>query len=119
MCAKMQDENKKLIREASQHKSEEIRKWESTKILAASLQVLRLGEEADKLSRVRDYHAAEQCYLKALKNLPQHAQSLCNYAYLLHYGKREFDTAEEIFQKALQTEPHRVATLFNYAGHLQ
>jgi hypothetical protein len=79
----MQDEKEKLIREASQHKTKENLKWESTQILATSLQVLKLGEEADKLSSVRDYHAAEQCYLQAIKILPQHAQSLCNYAHLL------------------------------------
>jgi hypothetical protein len=58
------------------------------------LEVLELGEEADKLSSMRDYHAAEQCYLHALKILPQHAQSLCNYAHLLHTGKKELDKAE-------------------------
>jgi hypothetical protein len=47
------------------------------------MEVLKLGEEADKLSSMRDYHAAEQCYLHALMILPQHAQSLCNYAHLL------------------------------------
>jgi hypothetical protein len=77
----MQDENEKLIREASQHKKEQIR------------QVLELGKEADKLSSIRDYHAAEQCYLHALNILPQHAQSLCNYAYLLQTGKQELDKA--------------------------
>jgi hypothetical protein len=49
----MQDENEKLIREASQHNKDQIR------------QVLELGEKADKLSSMRDYHAAE-CYLHAL-----------------------------------------------------
>jgi tetratricopeptide (TPR) repeat protein len=115
----MQDENEKLIREASQHKKQQMR------------QVLELGEEADKISSMRDYPAAEQCYLHALNILPQHAQSLCNYAYLLHYayllqtGKKEsdrteelLDKAEELYKKALQAEPHCAATLFNYALHL-
>jgi tetratricopeptide (TPR) repeat protein len=112
MCAQMQDDNEKLLREASQHKREEIR------------QVLKLGEEADKLSSVGDHHAAEQCYLQALNILPQHAQSLCNYAYLLQTGKKELDRTEEfldkveeLYKKALQAEPHRAATQFNYAGY--
>ena len=105
MCAQMQDENEKLIREASQYKTEQIR------------QVLELGEEADKLSSMKDYHAAELCYLHALNILPEHAQSLCNYAHLLHTGKKELDKAEELFKKALQAEPHRAPTLFNYAAY--
>jgi Tfp pilus assembly protein PilF len=106
MCAQMQDENEKLIREASQYKKEQIR------------QVLELGEEADKLSSMRDYHAAELCYLHALKILPEHAQSLCNYAHLLHTDKKELDKAEVMYTKALQAEPHRAATLFNYDAYL-
>ena len=100
----MQDENEKLIREASQYKKEQIR------------QVLELGEEADKLSSMRDYYAAELCYLHALKILPQHAQSLCNYAFMLHTGKKDFDKTEDLFNKACQIEPQRALTHFNYAS---
>jgi hypothetical protein len=37
-----------------------------------TIEVLKLYKEADKLSSMRDYHAAEQCYLHALKILPEH-----------------------------------------------
>ena len=47
-----------------------------------TIEVLKLCKEADNLSSMRDYHAAEQCYLHALKILPEHAQSLCNYSIL-------------------------------------
>ncbi len=83
-----------------------------------TIEVLKLCKEADNLSSMRDYHAAEQCYLHALKILPEHAQSLCNYAHLLHTGKKELDKAEELFKKSLQSEPHRAPTLFNYAAYL-
>jgi tetratricopeptide (TPR) repeat protein len=43
---------------------------------------------------------------------------LCNYAHLLHTGKKELDKAEVMYTKALQAEPHRAATLFNYAAYL-
>jgi Tfp pilus assembly protein PilF len=81
--------------------------------------VLELGEEADKLLSMRDYHAAELCYLHALKILPEHAQSLCNYAYLLQTGKKELAKAEELYNKALQADPERTATLCNYAHLLR
>ena len=58
-----------------------------------TMEVLKLGEEADKRSSMRDYHE-EQCYRHVLKILPQHDQSLCNYAHLLHTGKKELDKAE-------------------------
>jgi tetratricopeptide (TPR) repeat protein len=83
-----------------------------------TIEVLKLCEEADKLSSMRDYHAAEQCYLHVLKILQKHAQSLCNYAHLLHTCKKELDKTEELFKKALQAEPHRAPTLFNYAAYL-
>jgi hypothetical protein len=37
-----------------------------------TIEVLKLCKEADKLSSMRDYHEAEQCYLHALKILPEH-----------------------------------------------
>jgi Tfp pilus assembly protein PilF len=46
---------------------------------------------------------------------PKHTRSLCNYAYMLHVGKRDFAKAEELYKKALQVEPTRTATLCNYA----
>ncbi len=35
-----------------------------------TMEVLKLGEETDKLSIMRDYHTVEQCYLHDLKILP-------------------------------------------------
>ncbi len=114
-CTRRQDENKKFIRETPQHKKEEIR------------QVLKLGEEADELMNEIDElsSSAGQRYLQILNILPQHDQSLCNYAYFLQIAQKELhrteeflDEAEELYKKALQTEPHRAATLFNYALHL-
>jgi hypothetical protein len=32
---------------------------------------------------------------------PKHTRSLCNYAYMLHVGKRDFAKAEELYKKAL------------------
>ena len=84
-----------------------------------TMEVLKLCEEADKLTDARDYHPAEKCHLKALEILPHHAQTLCHYADMLHNGRRDIDKAEELFKKALQIEPQRLATLFNYAGLLR
>jgi hypothetical protein len=78
------------------------------------MEVLKLGEEADKFSNMRDYHVSEQCYLHVLKILPQHVQSLCNYAHLLHTDKKELDKSEELSKKTLQAELHRAPTLFNH-----
>eukprot|EP00961_Rhodomonas_salina_P005798 78330-Rhodomonas_salina.1 len=38
------------------------------------------------------------------------APSLCNYAYMLHVGKRDFAKAEELYRRALQVQPHRPST---------
>ena len=110
--ARRQDENEKFIREAPQHKQEEIR------------QVLKLGEEADKIMYEIDElsSSAAQRYRQILNILPQHAQSLCNYAFFLQIaqGRTEehLNESEELYKKAVQAEPHRPATLFNYARYL-
>ena len=116
MCARTRNENEKFIREAPQHKKEEIR------------QVLKLSEEADKLMWEIDdlSSSAAQCYLQILNILPQHAQSLCNYAYLIQNAQKGLDKteevldeAEELYKKALQAEPHRVATLLTPLSYLR
>ena len=43
-----------------------------------------------------------RCFRKALAMHPQHPRSLCNYAYMLHVGKRDFAKAEELYKRALQ-----------------
>jgi tetratricopeptide (TPR) repeat protein len=82
---------------------------------AALEEVEALCSEADKLQQARDYDRAERCFRKALAMHPKHTRSLCNYAYMLHVGKRDFAKAEELYKKALQVEPGRTATLCNYA----
>ena len=42
-----------------------------------------------------------RCFRKALAMHPKHTRSLCNYAYMLHVGKRDFAKAEELYKKAL------------------
>ncbi len=127
MCAEMQNENEQLIREAAQHKQfvqEEVTKRKTEE---NTIEVIKLCKDAVKLLNAGDDHAAEQCYLQALDILPQHAQSLCQYAYMFvhRYQKnksdrtQEFlDKAEELYKQALQAEPHRAPTLFNYAAYL-
>jgi hypothetical protein len=63
-CARRQDENEKFIMKAPQHKQEEIR------------QVLKLGEEADRIMFEIDElsNSAAQRYLQVLNILPQHAK---------------------------------------------
>lgn len=47
---------------------------------------------------MRDYERAERCFRKALAINPKHSRSLCNYAYMLHVGKRDFAKAEELYR---------------------
>eukprot|EP00802_Teleaulax_amphioxeia_P004715 Tamp_04719.p1 GENE.Tamp_04719~~Tamp_04719.p1 ORF type:complete len:449 (-),score=97.82 Tamp_04719:1406-2752(-) len=82
---------------------------------AAVEEVEALCSEADKLQQARDYDRAERCFRKALAIHPKHTRSLCNYAYMLHVGKRDFAKAEELYKRALTVEPGRTATLCNYA----
>ncbi len=83
-----------------------------------TIEALQLCKQADKLMNSREYHTSEQYYLQALQILPQHVQSLCNYAHLLCTGKKVLDKVEELFKKALQSDPHRAPMLFNYAAYL-
>mmetsp|Transcript_47757 Transcript_47757/g.97617 ORF Transcript_47757/g.97617 Transcript_47757/m.97617 type:complete len:482 (+) Transcript_47757:235-1680(+) len=81
----------------------------------AEAEVDALCGEADRFQQTRDYERAELCFRKALAMDPRHTRSLCNYAYMLHVGKRDFAKAEELYRRALQVEPTRTATLCNYA----
>jgi Tfp pilus assembly protein PilF len=69
MCAQLQDENEKLIREASQHKKEQIRQCNYAFLLQTG------KKELDK---------AEELYKKALQAEPHRAPTLFNYAAYLH-----------------------------------
>jgi Tfp pilus assembly protein PilF len=55
---------------------------------AGEKEVEELCVEADKFQQQRDYERAERCFRKALAINPKHSRSLCNYAYMLHVGKR-------------------------------
>ena len=55
---------------------------------AGEKEVEELCVEADKFQQQRDYERAERCFRKALAINPKHSRSLCNYAYMLHVGRR-------------------------------
>ena len=79
-----------------------------------------LCSEADKYQQSRDYERAERCFRKALAMNPGHTRSLCNYAYMLHVGRRDYAKAEELYRRALQTEtePHRDAVQLRVSAAL-
>ena len=82
------------------------------------MEVLKLCEEADKLANVRDYHAAEQCYLK-LEIFPQHATpKVCATMLSCSTLAKKIDKTEELFNKAFRIEPQRALTHFNYLALL-
>ena len=63
----------------------------------------------------RDYDGAEEYYLKAIGANPKHADSLGNYAVLLHGVKQQYDKAEDYYKKAIDAEPDHTNNLGNYA----
>jgi Tfp pilus assembly protein PilF len=100
MCAQLQDENEKLIREASQHKKEQIRQCNYAFLLQTG------KKELDK---------AEELYKKALQAEPHRPVTLFNYALLLHARGRVQEGCD-IYAHAFELEP--TSPFVQEKGHL-
>jgi len=86
------------------------------------------GEEKDSASDLNaigvsflkngDFERAAHYYQRAIKQDPEHANSLGNYANLLHYIKKDYDQAQTMYKRAIRADPHHANNLGNYANLL-
>jgi len=65
-----------------------------------------------------DFERAAHYYQRAIKQEPEHANSLGNYANLLHYIKKDYDMAITMYKRAIRADPHHANNLGNYANLL-
>jgi len=86
------------------------------------------GEEKDTASDLNaigvsflkngDFERAAHYYQRAIKRDPEHANSLGNYANLLHYIKKDYDQAIVFYKRAIRADSHHANNLGNYANLL-
>jgi len=86
------------------------------------------GEEKDTASDLNaigvsflkngDFERAAHYYQRAIKKDPEHANSLGNYANLLHYIKKDYDQAITFYKRAIRADSHHANNLGNYANLL-
>lgn len=86
------------------------------------------GEEKDSASDLNaigvsflkngDFERAAHYYNRAIKKDPEHANSLGNYANLLHYIKKDYDQAIVMYKRAIRADSHHANNLGNYANLL-
>lgn len=86
------------------------------------------GEEKDTASDLNaigvsflkngDFERAAHYYQRAIKKDPEHANSLGNYANLLHYIKKDYDQAIVFYKRAIRADSHHANNLGNYANLL-
>lgn len=65
-----------------------------------------------------DFERAAHYYQRAIKKDPEHANSLGNYANLLHYIRKDYDQAIVMYKRAIRADSHHANNLGNYANLL-
>lgn len=65
-----------------------------------------------------DFERASHYYQRAIKKEPEHANSLGNYANLLHYIRKDYEQAIVMYKRAIRADSHHANNLGNYANLL-
>jgi serine/threonine protein kinase len=65
-----------------------------------------------------DFERAAHYYQRAIKKDPEHANSLGNFANLLHYIRKDYDQAIVMYKRAIRADSHHANNLGNYANLL-
>jgi len=65
-----------------------------------------------------DFERAAHYYQRAIKKEPEHANSLGNYANLLHYIRKDYEQAIVMYKRAIRADSHHANNLGNYANLL-
>ena len=74
--------------------------------------------EAGRLER-HNPDRANEVYEQAIKQFPNEASLLGNYAVFLKNQKKDYDAAESMYKRALEADPKNPANFGNYANFLQ